>query len=41
METDPDGLSVLDKLEELEAKEQPTPPVQSEPSAPEPEDDAG
>jgi len=40
METDSDGMSVLDKLEELEAQEKAAQPVQSDPPSPEIEDDA-
>ncbi|MDH3724640.1 MAG: hypothetical protein OER93_02690 [Thermoleophilia bacterium] len=41
METDPDAMSVLDKLEELEAQEKSAEPSQNEPGAADAEDDAG
>jgi hypothetical protein len=40
METDPDALSVLDKLEELEAQEKAATTSQSEPPPPDAEADA-
>jgi hypothetical protein len=41
MESDSEAMSVLDKLEELEAQEKATQPSQDEPPAPDVEDDAG